>query len=306
VKKLLLLGALFLGGKAWALTYDSGAAAGMGVSGGITGGTQGSVLFVSTGAILGQNNSQFFWSEPNAYLGISTGTPQATLDVQGSRRWKATVYTTTSSVAATDSVVLASASTNGIQFTLPGASTATVGRVIDFYRIDASTQLCTIIPAGGDTINSLTSKSLNGMWQAVRITGVSASQWLAEDTEPRQISFEIDGGGSTITTGFKSMVRVPYDMIVTGWVVHSEDTAGAGTGSIVVDIWCDTEANFPPTVADTIAGSEKPTVTASNKGQDVSLTSFNRFIAAGAVCGANVDSVTTFTKVNVAIYGTAR
>jgi hypothetical protein len=57
----------------------------------------------------------------------------------------------------------------------------------------------------------------------------------------------------------------------------------------VIDIWKDTYANFPPTVADTITGSAKPAITASNKNTSTTLTGWTTSINAGdilaTVCG---------------------
>lgn len=53
----------------------------------VAGGTQGSVVFISTGGVLGQSNSQFFWSEANGRLGIMNAAPSYALDVTGTGRF---------------------------------------------------------------------------------------------------------------------------------------------------------------------------------------------------------------------------
>lgn len=113
------------------------------------------------------------------------------------------------------------------------------------------------------------------------------------------VSFIIDGGGSVIATGVKGGFEAPYDLFITGWTITSDDGT---SGAIVVDVWADTYANFPPTVADTIAGSEKPTITATgNKGQDLSLTTWTQYVAKGKHVFFNVDSVTALKLVKVAL-----
>ena len=107
----------------------------------------------------------------------------------------------------------------------------------------------------------------------------------------------IDGGGSAITTGVKGYITVPYNGTITGW-----DIFGDTTGSIVVDVWKDTYANFPPTVADTIAGTEKPTLSSAVKNQDTNLTSWTTSVTAGDIVAFNVDSAATVTRVNLIIY----
>ena len=77
------------------------------------------------------------------------------------------------------------------------------------------------------------------------------------------------------------------------------------TGSIVVDIWKDTYANYPPTVADTIVlTGTKPTLSTAVKYQDLNLTSWNVTVTAGDTIRYNVDSATTVTRVLVGFKAT--
>lgn len=112
------------------------------------------------------------------------------------------------------------------------------------------------------------------------------------------IWFIIDGGGATITTGQKG--RLPYlleNLTCEGWTITADQS-----GSIVVDIWSDTYANFPATVADTIAGTEKPTLSTAQKNQDVSLSSFDTTLDAGNHLVWNVDSVTSVQRVEILLH----
>lgn len=110
------------------------------------------------------------------------------------------------------------------------------------------------------------------------------------------IQFIIDGGGSAITTGVKGDVMIPFNCTVLGW-----DIVADTSGSIVVDVWKDTYTNFPPTVADTIAGSEKPTLSSATKNQDTSLSSWTTSLTRNDWIRFNVDSATTVTRVTVAL-----
>jgi hypothetical protein len=118
-------------------------------------------------------------------------------------------------------------------------------------------------------------------------------------TGRRQIVFIIDGAGSVITTGLKDYVRVPVAGTFKKWTILSIDSAGPATaGAIVLDVWKDTFANYPPTVADTITAAAKPTVAASaNKAESSTLTGWTTTFLAGDAFAVNVDSVSTFTKV---------
>lgn len=112
--------------------------------------------------------------------------------------------------------------------------------------------------------------------------------------------FVIDGGGSTITTGVKYDYPVPYDATITGWEIVADQT-----GSIVVDIWQDTYANFPPTNADSITTSEKPTLSSAQKNTDTSLNSGNGWaVTGGRYLRFNVDSVATVTRVVIKCFVT--
>ena len=126
--------------------------------------------------------------------------------------------------------------------------------------------------------------------------GADDPDWQWEEAV---IEYVIDGGGEVIPTGYAGGLEVGFDCFVTGWTVTAQD---GNSGAIVVDVWKDTYANFPPTVADTIAGSEKPTIAATNpKGQDLTLTTWTQALTKGDWLGFNVDSVATLTRVTVSL-----
>ena len=141
-------------------------------------------------------------------------------------------------------------------------------------------------PATGLVIYNTTTNALNYFdgtsWRAIRFD--------------HTIQLIIDGGGSAITTGVKAYVRVPFDCTVTSWDIVSDVS-----GSIVLDIWKDSYANFPPTVADTIAGSEKPTLSSAQKNQDTSLSTWTVDLTAGEWLAVNVDSAATVTRVTLSL-----
>jgi len=113
-----------------------------------------------------------------------------------------------------------------------------------------------------------------------------------------QMTLVVDGGGSVITTGAKGWTRAKDTFTITGWDITADQS-----GSCVVDVWKDTYANFPPTVADTIAGTEKPTLSAAQKNQDVALGSWTTAVTKGDYIRFNVDSASTVTYLVVTIYG---
>src|SRR5262245_11279902 len=115
----------------------------------------------------------------------------------------------------------------------------------------------------------------------------------------------LDGGGSAITTGVKGFLEVPFAGTITAVTVLSTD-ASVTSGSIVVDLWKDTYATYPPTVADSICASAKPTLASANKSEDTTLTGWTTAITAGDVLGINVDSASTVTRVTLLLTVQAR
>jgi hypothetical protein len=127
----------------------------------------------------------------------------------------------------------------------------------------------------------------------------SATTWMRSDAAPAlganfrtaDISFVIDGGGSAITTGIKGDLQINFDCTIQANTVLLDQS-----GSIVIDVWKDTYANYPPTVADTICASALPTVSSATKSTDSTLTGWTTTIAAGDTLRFNVNSVTSATR----------
>lgn len=117
---------------------------------------------------------------------------------------------------------------------------------------------------------------------------------LTTAQKTRQIGITIDGSGSVITTGIKGYKSFPVAGTITGVRMLADQS-----GSVVIDIWKDTYANYPPTVADTITAAAKPTITTAIKSEDTTLTGWTTAVNAGDVFGFNVDSVTTITRITL-------
>lgn len=149
----------------------------------------------------------------------------------------------------------------------------------------------------GSGLTSIVSASyaLSASW-APPVPSVSASyaETASYYREIKTFGITIDGGGSVITTGVKGDITIPFACTIDSWYITADQA-----GSIVIDVWRDTLANFPPTVADSIAGSEKPTLSAASFNSDTSLTTFTRSLAVNDVVRFNVDSVATVTRVNL-------
>jgi len=110
------------------------------------------------------------------------------------------------------------------------------------------------------------------------------------------ITFVIDGGGSEITDGEKGHIYLPFS----GTIIYAVLLADQ-SGSIVIDIWNDTLANFPPTNADSITASAPPTLSTDNAMIDATLTGWTKAFDGGDILALNVDSCTTITRVTLVL-----
>jgi hypothetical protein len=104
------------------------------------------------------------------------------------------------------------------------------------------------------------------------------------------IVITLDGAGAVIPTGdTKTYFVCPFAGFITAWYL-----TGDPSGSIVIDVW--KVAGAIPTVANTIAGSELPTLVAAALSNDTALTTWTTAVAEGDVFGFAVNSASTVTK----------
>lgn len=110
-------------------------------------------------------------------------------------------------------------------------------------------------------------------------------------------SVVIDGGGAAITTGIKGDIG-PFPFACE---IEEASLLADQAGSIVLDIWRDSYANYPPVAGDSITASAKPTLSSAVKAQDATLSGWTRSIAAGDTLRVNVDSASTVQRVTLAL-----
>jgi hypothetical protein len=113
---------------------------------------------------------------------------------------------------------------------------------------------------------------------------------------PGTLTVVINGNGAVVSTGVKLDVVMDFACTIVGVTMLADQT-----GSIVVNVWKDVYANFPPTVADKITASAPPTISAGTKAQDTTLTGWTTAVAAGDVLRFNVDSCSSVRRVTVAL-----
>lgn len=119
---------------------------------------------------------------------------------------------------------------------------------------------------------------------------------VSANTRTVEIFMIIDGGGSAIVSGIKGDIVVPFNCTI----VEAHALVDQ-TGSIVVDVWKDTYANFPPTDADSITASAPITISSATKAKDTTLTGWTTSVTAGDILRFNVDSATTVTRCTVGL-----
>jgi len=153
------------------------------------------------------------------------------------------------------------------------------------------------LTAGNVTTNANLTGPVTSTGNATAIANNAILVAMAEAKIKHSVlGITIDGGGSTITTGIKGSLEIPYDCTIT-----SATLAADASGSIVIDVWKDTYANYPPTVADTITAAAKPTITTATKSTDATLTGWTTTLAKGDILRFNVDSVDTHKLVTLTL-----
>jgi hypothetical protein len=110
------------------------------------------------------------------------------------------------------------------------------------------------------------------------------------------VGFIIDGGGAIYSNGLKGYIQVPFDCVIQQVTLLADQV-----GSTVVDIWRAPFESYPPTVANSICASAKPTITSNIKSIDSTLTGWSKTINAGDVLAFNADSVTSITRVTITL-----
>lgn len=149
-----------------------------------------------------------------------------------------------------------------------------------------------------DSLTAPTGNPSNGLFKWVDGTNKKMSvrdeDGNVYDETPRNgtITIELYNGGSDLTTGIKDTpVQVPYGATVVGWEIAAYNSSNALLStSTVVDILSDTFANLPLAGSDSIAGSEKPTLSGASTNSDNTITTWS-VITSGNYIQAEIESV---------------
>lgn len=187
---------------------------------------------------------------------------------------------------------------------------ATAGGKLDGWITDAASGAKGLIQLTGQLGGTAASPTVVGIQETGGPTGLTLGavtdyQLLRRSgtnlvgVDPiRAITFTFDNAPSAIVAGTIAAVYVPYACTILEWTIGSVDGT---SGSIVIDLWVDSHANFPPTVADTITASAKPTVSTATTGQSSTLTGWTTSVTAGRWIFAKVDSCTSIKTAVLAL-----
>jgi len=153
----------------------------------------------------------------------------------------------------------------------------------------AATGLTDYYVTGGTFSTSGGTLTLNRQNGSVSITGFTANIGC--------LGITIDGGGSAITTGVTGSIIVPYACVIDCWGIIADQS-----GSVVIDVWKGSSSlSIPTSAAQSIAGSEKPTLSSQQINTDLNLTTWTKNLVFGDVLVFNVDSATTVERVTLQI-----
>jgi hypothetical protein len=110
-----------------------------------------------------------------------------------------------------------------------------------------------------------------------------------------ELILTFDGGGEVLSvTPSKAFYTVTFNGTIQGWYLTA-DVAG----DLVIDVW--KAANAIPTNANSITGTEKPTLTAQQIASDAALTTWTATVVPGDVLGFEIESVTSITQATLVL-----
>jgi hypothetical protein len=125
-----------------------------------------------------------------------------------------------------------------------------------------------------------------GSGLGIEVTANAVAMSLGQRS--KNLPYVISGGLATLATGTYVGYRVPFDCTIVRVSLGLNQT-----GSIVVDIWKDSHANFPPVNGDSITASATPTISSGLTYEDATLTGWTTTLVTGDWLFFNVDSVTS-------------
>lgn len=150
---------------------------------------------------------------------------------------------------------------------------------------NSGTGIITLDPNGAETIDGSSTITLGaGASAMIESNGTNWVTFGLPSTNVRTSRLELGvSSTTTITTGAKGRKTVGYAGTIVAWRLVADSST-----TTVIDIW--KANNAIPTVANTITGSAKPSLTAAQVNSSTTLTGWTTSVAVGDVFIINVDS----------------
>jgi hypothetical protein len=125
---------------------------------------------------------------------------------------------------------------------------------------------------------------------------VRKSSALTYDAGRTAALFCKDNNGVALLSGIAGDMTIPFACTIKAVTVLADVT-----GSMVIDLWKAPYASYPPTGANSICLSSKPTLSSATKYTDSTLSGWTTSVNADDVIRVNVDSVSTITRFTVSL-----
>lgn len=190
------------------------------------------------------------------------------------------VYVPLSLLDAKGDLIVGSAADNALRLAV-----GTNGQVLTADSAESTGVKWAAVAAGAHSIEGASHTTAGGTdGYALKQTGASAFAWEAEYAA---IAFTLGDGTNAIVAASEpdQWLEIPFDALI----VSSRLTADA-SGSAVLDLWKDAYGAYPPTAADSITASAKPTLSSAIKAEDTALTGWTTALARGDWLRVHVDS----------------
>lgn len=238
------------------------------------------------------DGSNVFEFGVNSFLGLTGGTITGNLGVTGNLSGSV-LYSGSTNLY---DIFVTAAGASNVTRVQPGSNISTGGtdnfpiiNLVDSPFVNnitfSGTAIGGTVQAGAGTFTTLSGTNISATTfygSGANLTGISGS-----------FGITVDGSGSVITTGNKGYAIMPYNATITGWDIISNTS-----GTCVVDIWKNTSI---PTSANTITGSEMPTLLNQQINSNNTINSWNKNISINDIISFNVLTASTVSRINLII-----
>lgn len=155
-------------------------------------------------------------------------------------------------------------------------------------KIDGNTTVFTRVSSTGSTTTTTLGDDENYVTDAEKViigntSGINTGDQTIKDT----FGITVDGGVAVLTTGTKGYRYIEQDCTITGWHLQAD-----ASGDVVFDV---------KRSGVSIAGTEKPTLTAQQTNSDLALTTWTTSLVAGDIIEFVIDSASTITRATLTV-----